>query len=55
MTTFETTYPRYPFAPLVQLGISIAAWLTGPRTDKGVATKDGQFGDTADGIIAEAA
>ncbi len=24
--TFETTYSRYSFAPLVALGIAIAAW-----------------------------
>jgi len=25
--TFETTYTRYPFAPLVELGLAVAAWL----------------------------
>jgi len=34
--TFETTYPRYPFAPLVELGIAIAAWL------KRVTSQDGK-------------
>jgi hypothetical protein len=24
---FEETYPKYEFAPLVELGMSIAAWL----------------------------
>ena len=24
---FETTYTRYPFAPLVDMGLAIAAWL----------------------------
>ncbi len=27
--TFETTYTRYPFAPLVKLGLTIAALLKG--------------------------
>ncbi len=31
-TKFETTYTRYPFAPLVELGLVIAAWLK--RTTK---------------------
>jgi len=26
---FEATYPKYPFAPLVRLGIAIAAFLAG--------------------------
>jgi hypothetical protein len=25
--TFETIYHRYPFAPLVELGLALAAWL----------------------------
>ena len=25
--TYETTYIRYPFAPLVKLGLALAAWL----------------------------
>ncbi len=25
--TYETTYIRYPFAPLVELGLALAAWL----------------------------
>ncbi|GBE43901.1 hypothetical protein BMS3Bbin10_01984 [bacterium BMS3Bbin10] len=25
--TFENTYTRYPFAPLVDLGLAIAKWL----------------------------
>ncbi len=34
--TFETTYPRYSFAPLVELGLAIAAWFksTASKTDK---------------------
>lgn len=31
-STFETTYIRYPFAPLVALGVAIAAWF---KTDFG--------------------
>ena len=25
--TFESTYTRYPFAPLVELGLTVAGWL----------------------------
>ena len=28
-TTFETTYIRYPFAPLVELGMALASLLKG--------------------------
>lgn len=27
--TFEMTYTRYPFAPLVELGLALAAWFKG--------------------------
>jgi hypothetical protein len=36
--TYETTYTRYPFAPLVELGLALAAWL------KGTANKSGNSG-----------
>ena len=36
--TYETTYTRYPFAPLVELGLALAAWL------KGKANKSGNSG-----------
>lgn len=43
--TFETTYPHYPFAPLVRAGIAVAAWLKGRRRpDSGV---DGALGSAA--------
>jgi len=29
--SFEATYVNYPFAPLVRLGIQLAAWLTSHR------------------------
>lgn len=29
--TFENTYPRYPFAPLVRLALRLAAWLNSRR------------------------
>lgn len=32
---FETCYRRYPFAPLVELGLVIAAWLNRPAADAG--------------------
>lgn len=32
--TFETAYPRLPFAPLVQLAVALGAWL-GPRPKPG--------------------
>jgi hypothetical protein len=44
--SFEATYPRYAFAPLVRLGIAIAAWITG-RSQTGKATA----GHGADGVI----
>jgi hypothetical protein len=36
--TFETIYTRYPFAPLVELGLALAAWL------KSTANKSGHSG-----------
>jgi hypothetical protein len=44
--SFEATYPHYAFAPLVRLGIAIAAWITG-RSPTGKATA----GHGADGVI----
>lgn len=37
--SYETTYTRYPFAPLVELGLALAAWL------KGTANKPGNSGN----------
>jgi len=31
--TFETIYRRYPFAPLVELGLALAAWLKSPASE----------------------
>jgi hypothetical protein len=42
--TYETTYTRYPFAPLVELGLALAAWLKGfaNKSDKsGTANNSG--------------
>ncbi len=33
--TFEETYPRYPFAELVRLGILLAKWLAEVRLAHG--------------------
>lgn len=33
---FETSYCRYPFAPLVELGLAIAARLTRPAAGGGL-------------------
>jgi len=53
-TTFESTYPRYPFAPLVRLAIWIAARLSA-RSGKGAASGHGHFGGPADRIATGAA
>lgn len=41
--TFETTYTRYPFAPLVALGVSIAAGIKsiGGKANKPTAKDNG--------------
>lgn len=44
--SFEATYPRYAFAPLVQLGIALAVWITGRSQ-----TRKASAGHGADGVI----
>ena len=39
--SYEATYPRYPFAPLVHFGITIAAWLSGRSAVKGSGANSG--------------
>ncbi len=45
-TTFEETYPRYPFAPLVAAGIALARWL---KSDDNNRYADGGATPTAMG------
>jgi hypothetical protein len=52
--TFETTYPRYPFAPLVKLGLVISAWLKG--TARNASKTDGaKRKDRTQGAVGHAA
>jgi hypothetical protein len=54
MTTndsFEATYTRYDFAPLVRIGVAIAAMVTGSRLAKG-SDKSDQLGKGAVGSAA---
>ena len=53
-TTFETAYPRQPFAPLVRLAIWVAARLS-TRTGKDAASGRGHFGGPSDEVAAGAA
>ncbi len=39
--TFENTYPRYPFAPLVEFAIMLASWI------KAAEKPTGRLGATA--------
>ena len=43
-STYETTYPRYPFAPLVELGLAIAAWLNDTANKAGKSGNSNQPG-----------
>lgn len=43
--TFEKTYTRYPFAPLVTLGLEIAAWLKRMTKDAGKPAKAKHAGE----------
>ena len=52
--TFETTYPKHPFAPLVRMAIWIAAKLSA-RTGKDAASGHGHLGGPADQVAAGAA
>ena len=48
-SAYETIYSRYPFAPLVKLGLAFAAWLnsTADKAGKPTATKQsGSIGGT---------
>jgi len=53
--TFETTYIRYPFAPLVELGIAIAAWLKRVTTDTRKSGKSSRDTGAAGGAVGHAA
>ena len=39
-STFENTYSRYPFAPLVTLAVAVAAWLKANFGETGAADGD---------------
>ena len=48
-SSYETIYPRYPFAPLVELGLAFAAWLnsTANKAGKsGTANQSSSIGGT---------
>mgnify|MGYP000088428032 CR=1 FL=1 len=49
---FEATYPRYDFAPLVRIGVAIAALITGSRLAKGSGSMSGHVGKGAVGSAA---
>ena len=51
---YETTYPRYPFAPLVELGLAIAAWLNGSANKTGTSGTSNQPGSIG-GTVGHAA
>ena len=53
--SFEETYPRYPFAPLVELGIAIAAWLKRVTTRTGKSGKSSRNTGAAGGAVGHAA
>ncbi|MFQ5626139.1 MAG: hypothetical protein ACE5FM_05740 [Methyloligellaceae bacterium] len=53
--TFEATYTRYPFAPLVELGIVIAAWLKRVTTRDGKSDKPSRDSGVAGGAVGHAA
>ena len=53
--TFETTYTRYPFAPLVELGIAIAAWLKRVMTRTGKSGKPSRNTGASGGAVGHAA
>lgn len=45
--TFEATYPRYPFAPLVRLAINFGEWLRKIRFDASERGQGGEIGEAA--------
>lgn len=49
---FEATFPRYDFAPLVRIGVAIAAMITGSRLAKGSDNRSGHVGKGAVGSAA---
>jgi len=53
-STNETIYSRYPFAPLVELGLVLAAWLNGTADKAGKPTSTKHSG-TIGGTIGHAA
>jgi hypothetical protein len=53
--TFETTYTRYPFAPLVKRGVDAAAWLKRVFGKARVAGNDGRHGGVGTGVVGHAA
>jgi len=52
--TFETTYTRYPFAPLVELGLAFAAWLKGSTNKADKSGKANHSGNVT-GAVGHAA
>lgn len=53
--TFEESYRRYPFAPLVEFGIAVAAWLKSTFCGKSANGKDGRHSRMARGAVGHAA
>ena len=53
-TTYETIYSRYPFSPLVELGLALAAWLNGTADKAGKPTATKQSGSIG-GTVGHAA
>ena len=53
--TFETSYNRYPFAPLLEAGMAIAAWLKRVTTGAGKSGKSLRDAGVADGAVGHAA
>ena len=51
---FETTYTRYPFAPLVELGLAIAAWLKRTAKKAGESHGSGRHNGVGGGAVGHA-
>lgn len=51
---FEKTYTRYPFAPLVDLGLTIAAWLSAVEKSAGKSPRSGSHTGAGGGALGQA-